>query len=1199
MIGPYFFPDPAARVVIATPRPTVLALLGRPWLSLLVLVGSFALAWQAAQGLKTAIEDHQAAHRAIRSTHGAEQWDLLVARLEIQVAATALGPEPVGGEIERFQRSAQSLRTAAPGALQEALHYGLPMDTPAREARAGHGTAPAMLSAGLSELKVISVAPGLLRGVPEQLGLPLPEALAGTVRDNRGGLVLLGQADPAGGAPRLVLLAIRRGPGDELLAVSAYTFDAQRLAELAVGPTAAPMLQVHAQAGAPEIQARNQLQVPLERPAAGWALSLQPSDADLPPWQAYLPWMVGVLIASLGGIGALLVRRKGEDVDFAMSFARSATQVSEFNQARLLDFIELSADWLWETDEEHRYTLVSSGILNVAQLDPQNDIAKAPWQIDFLNMDTAFWANYRAQVKRREPIQLTLSRINLEGEIRHLELRGKPMFDGERFMGYRGVGRDVTERLAAQEALRASESRFRDLVELSSDWYWEQDADFRYTALSSNPQNRRPTRFSQLLGRTRWEIAGADATDPAWSAHITTLMCHQPFSNFVYQSTWLDGQPIWFAVSGRPLFDAAGNFLGYRGVSTDITEERTAQYALTESETRYRNTFEHAPVGIATLSPGGNWQSVNDTLCEILGCRRGELVGRSYEQATHPEDQAQDRQDLQQLADGRISTASREKRFVAQDGSVVWGRVTLSAEHDNYGSTRSLICVVEDVTDRIVALHALRASEERYRRLVEMAPDGVFVQRDGIIQFANQASLRILGARSDAELVGRSLLDHVDGEYRKEEEAHFHSLAEHGGSGSVPPHQLRLRRLDGGTIEVESSAVAVELEYHPAVLCMVRDITDRLAANRALLESQSRYRDVVESVNEVIFQTDAKGRFTFLNQAWSHITGFQVADSLGRGLVDFLHPDDRARARATLEQVLARTRADSHTELRIRTRDGQIRWIEAAVRQAQGGSGLSGSLDDISTRKIAELTLKNLNQELEARVRLRTAELENSNRELEAFSYSVSHDLRAPLRAIDGFAHIIEEDYVEHIDPAGRAYLARIRTATHRMAALIDDLIELARLTRQPLRREYVDMSELVGQIVDELRAESPEREVDLQITQGLAANVDRALLRVVLENLLRNAWKFTATTPRPQVSVTAERVDGKLIYCVGDNGVGFDMAFANKLFRPFHRLHGSAEFSGSGIGLATVQRIIQRHGGSVWTEAKPGEGARFFFTLA
>jgi PAS domain S-box-containing protein len=1140
------------------------------------------LAGLAAQGLKTAIEQHRAGHRAEAARNAAQQWALMLARVESRLAASALELEHGGGQTDRFQRTAAALRKELPGALQEALLFGLP-------------AAPSAQAAAHSPLTVISVAPGLIRGAPEQLGQDLPAAYAPALASLRDGVVLQTLTEEAEDGPALIMLAVHAGGGGAPRAVYAFTFDAQRLAELAVGTAAAPLLLPEAPAAGR--LSRDQVVVPLERPEGGWVLRLSPPDDSGLAWQTHLPWSFGLLLASLGGLGALVLGRRSEDADFAMSFARSATQTSESNQARLVDFVELSADWLWETDAEHRFTLVSSGILNVARLDPQAYLGKARWEMDYLNTDAAYWTDYRARVERREPLHLTLSRINLEGEVRHLELTGKPMFDGERFLGYRGVGRDVTAELAAAEALRASEARFRDLVELSSDWYWEQDREFRYTALSSNPQNRRPTQFSLLLGRTPWEVAGAAATDPAWAAHITTLMCHQPFNNFVYESIWFDGQPIWFSVSGRPLFDAAGEFLGYRGVATDITEERMAQYALSESENRYRDTFDHAPVGIATLSPGGVWQTVNETLSEILGYRRAELVGQACEQVTHPDDLPQDRQDFQQLAEGLADAASREKRFIARDGSLVWARVTLSAQHDAYGATRSLICVVEDVTDRMAALQALRASEERYRRLVELAPDGVFVQREGIIQFANPASLRILGAGSDAELVGKSFLAQVDGEFREMEAAHFQDLARQDGSGSVPPHHLRLIRLDGSTIDVESSAVAVELEYRPAVLCMVRDISERLIASRALLESQSRYREVVESVNEVIFQTDPRGRFTFLNQAWSHITGFPVDTSLGRSPVDFLHPDDRPRARGILEEVLAGTKADSHLELRIRTRDGQIRWIEAAVRQAQGG-GLSGSLDDISTRKIAELTLKNLNQELEARVHLRTAELENSNRELEAFSYSVSHDLRAPLRAIDGFAHIIEEDYAESIDPAGRAYLVRIRTATHRMAALIDDLIELARLTRQPLRREYLDISELVGQVGDELRAESPQREVDLQITQGLAANADRALVRVVLENLLRNAWKFTARAPRPEVSVTAERVDGKLTYCVADNGVGFDMAFANKLFRPFHRLHGASEFAGSGIGLATVQRIIHRHGGVVWAESAPGEGARFFFTL-
>lgn len=1143
------------------------------------------LAWVATQNLKSAMEDHRTSDRSADAAHAEERWTLLLAQLENQVAGALLSPETPGGEIEQFLSAAEGLRKAAPGTLREALLYARPVPGPTR------GPSPASQGG----LQVVSVAPGLPRGGPEQLGQALPEALNEFMEARPKGLLIRAQTSPTGDAPRLLLLAPRNKGEGSLTSLAVFTFDAQLLAELALEPAAAPMLL--AAPPAPGSLGPNQLLIPLARPEGGWLLCFTAS-APAPAWQARLPWVLGFLVAALGGALAVLLRRRAEEAEFALTLTQGAHQAQDFNQGRLLDFIELSADWLWETDDSHRFTLVSSGILNVARLDPQDYLGKHRWDVDYLNTDEAFWVDHRARMDRHDPLHLTLSRPNLDGEVRYLEISGKPLFDGSRFLGYRGVGRDVTERLAAEEALRASEARFRDLVELSSDWYWEQDAALRYTALSSNPQNRRPTPFSQLLGRTRWEVAGAPDTDPSWAAHIATLTAHQPFNNFVYESIWFDGQSIWFSVSGRPLFDRAGQFLGYRGVSTDITEERTAQAALAESESRYRTTFENAPVGIATLTTRGIWHSVNDTLCEILGYQRNALIGQPYSKLTHPDDQAQDHTDLAHLAEGLGTIAGREKRFVAHDGSLVWTRVTLSAHRDSHGLTRGLICVVEDITDRMAALQALRASEERYRRLVELAPDGVFVQREGAIQFTNPASLRILGAHADSDLIGRSFIDQVAAEFREQEVAHLRTLTTPGEETRVAPHQLRLTRLDGSTIEVESSAVAVELEYQPAVLYMVRDITERLAANRALVESQSRYRDVVESVNEVIFQTDPRGKFIILNQAWSQITGFQVADSLGRSLVDFLHPDDRAKARSTLTKVLSGSLEDCHIELRLRTRDGQIRWIEAAVRKAQGAQGLSGSLDDISTRKIAELTLKNLNQELEARVRMRTAELENSNRELEAFSYSVSHDLRAPLRAIDGFAHIIEEDYAQHIDPAGRAYLARIRTATHRMAALIDDLIELARLTRQPLRREYVDISDLVAQIVDELRAEAPEREVDMQITQGLTANADRALLRVVLENLLRNAWKFTANAPRPQVSVTAERVDNKLTYCVGDNGVGFDMAFANKLFRPFHRLHGSSEFAGSGIGLATVQRIIQRHGGAVWTEAKPGEGARFFFTL-
>ena len=382
-----------------------------------------------------------------------------------------------------------------------------------------------------------------------------------------------------------------------------------------------------------------------------------------------------------------------------------------------------------------------------------------------------------------------------------------------------------------------------------------------------------------------------------------------------------------------------------------------------------------------------------------------------------------------------------------------------------------------------------------------------------------------------------------------------------------------------------------------------RDITEHIVTVHALQESQQRYHEVVESVHEVIFRTDPQGQFAFLNSVWQNVSGYPVPQSIGRKLTEFLHPDDRVKAETLLAQSdKKQPSAEFHAELRLRTREGEIRWIQTTSKvmqdAAQNVLGMAGTIEDISSRKIAELTLKNINQDLEERVRQRTTELEASNRELEAFSYSVSHDLRAPLRAIDGFSRILEEDLNNHLDDASRDHLVRIRRATQRMAYLIDDLINLAHLTRQPLHKETFDISAIVFQIIDELRSEEPARTVEIQITHGLMVTADRTLVRVLLENLLRNAWKFSARKPVTSITFKAERQENRRIFCIEDKGAGFNMEFANKLFLPFSRLHTHDEFPGTGIGLATVQRIIHRHNGSLWADGIPGEGARFYFTL-
>ena len=254
---------------------------------------------------------------------------------------------------------------------------------------------------------------------------------------------------------------------------------------------------------------------------------------------------------------------------------------------------------------------------------------------------------------------------------------------------------------------------------------------------------------------------------------------------------------------------------------------------------------------------------------------------------------------------------------------------------------------------------------------------------------------------------------------------------------------------------------------------------------------------------------------------------------------------------------------------------------------------------EVTEHMEARREVDTLNQTLERRVAERTAELETANKELESFSYSVSHDLRAPLRAIDGFASLLVKHQSERLDAQGQGYLDRVRAATTRMGQLIDDLLRLSRTTRSEMSRRDLDLSELARATVTELQVGAPERKVSVSVEPGLKANGDFTLMRTVLENLLGNAWKFTAKKEDARIAFGHEDRKGETVFFVRDNGAGFDMRYADKLFGAFQRLHAVTEYAGTGVGLANVQRIIHRHGGRIWAEAEPGLGATFFFTLS
>jgi signal transduction histidine kinase len=270
--------------------------------------------------------------------------------------------------------------------------------------------------------------------------------------------------------------------------------------------------------------------------------------------------------------------------------------------------------------------------------------------------------------------------------------------------------------------------------------------------------------------------------------------------------------------------------------------------------------------------------------------------------------------------------------------------------------------------------------------------------------------------------------------------------------------------------------------------------------------------------------------------------------------------------------------------------------FELLVRAGQARERIEASSEEIA---VLNRQLTDVNEVLESKVDERTRELAASNQELEAFSYSVSHDLRAPLRTIDGFSLALEEDFAEKLDAQGKDYISRVRNGVQRMGTLIDSLLQLSRVTRSDVQRELIDLSQLATLVFREIQASDPEREVNWIAQPGVIAEADPRLMRIAFENLVGNAWKFTARSPDATVTFGSSPQNGKTVYFLRDNGAGFDMAYVDRLFTAFQRLHGERDFKGSGIGLATVSRIIRRHHGSIWAEGEPGKGATFFFTLA
>jgi PAS domain S-box-containing protein len=727
----------------------------------------------------------------------------------------------------------------------------------------------------------------------------------------------------------------------------------------------------------------------------------------------------------------------------------------------------------------------------------------------------------------------------------------------------------------------------------------------RGVILDANP------RLGMMTGRPAAELPGTKALDlvpeghrPALARLLDIGVGESSRGELELTGPGRSAVPVLLSAGG---IDLDGKLLRCL-VLTDLRAQRAveseaarAHEALREKDALLEQAQEAVALGWFHSDLSGDTLTASPEAYRIFGLPPAQSATsrQAFWRPVHPDD-ASLVSDAIAGAQATGNSYRAEVRVRWPDGTLRWVLLAGVVKHDATGRVNELLGICQDVTDRKLAEDEIGAGAAYNRSLFEASLDPlVTIDLDGLITDVNTAAEEATGYRRP-ELLGTD-----SGGYFTEPDRARAGYERARRDGTVRDYPLELRHRDGTITPVLYNASV----YHDpsgevrGVFAAARDVTEIKRAQDALAESEGRLRALIDTAPVGIDDLGLDGEIVRANEYFCQLTGYTADELRSLRIQDITHPDDVSADIAGLKR-LGSGEVDSFSmRKRYLRKDGGVVWAELSRAVVRGPDGqprlLVSAVRDLTAQLQAESQVQALNAELEGRVRHRTADLQRANDNLEAFTYSVSHDLRAPLRALSGFSQALLEDYADRLDEAGRGYATRIQAASERMAMLIDDLLQLSRVSRVEMNLEPVNLSAEVAGLAEDLRAREPGRRVRFDIQDDVWVTADIPLVRSVLQNLVENAWKFTARRDDATIEFATTAAEGAGVCCyVRDNGAGFDPAYAGKLFQPFQRLHTDAEFPGTGIGLANVRRIIERHGGRTWAEGAVGEGASFYFTL-